>query len=145
VTESPPPFAPIRAQAVCPGLLALAARSALGGTREALLGALMAARLATGLRGPHPLPAAGRALRADGARAWLGALTLPAKVRLTLLRSFAASAGEDRLAAADALVQVTDVTASYLDRVARSELVRLAELLRSDVAALAGPPDRAVE
>ncbi len=142
--ETPSTYAPVRAQVTCPGLLALAARSGLGGARESLLGALMAARLVAGLRGPHPLPAPARALRAEGARAWLGALTIPAKVRATLLRAFVASVGEDRAAAADALTQVTDVTASHLDRVARSELVRLADGLRSDAAALAAVRDRPV-
>lgn len=139
--ESPPPFAPARAQVACRGLLALAARSGLGGARETLLGALMATRLVSGLRGPHPLPAPARAQRAEAARAWLGAIMVPAKVRSVLLRAFVTSAGEDRLAAADAIAQVTDVTASHLDRVARSELVRLADGLRSEAGTLAPPPD----
>lgn len=145
VSETPPPFAPERAQFACPGLLALAARSSLGGAREALLGAMVAVRLAASLRGAHPLPTATRALRAEGARTWLGALTVPAKVRTALLRSFATSAGADRSVAAEALAQVTDVTATHLDRVARSELMRLVDGLRADAAALAGATDRAVE
>ena len=145
VTETPPPFAPERAQFACPGLLALAVRSSLGGAREALLGAMVAARLAASLRGAHPLPAEARVLRAEGARTWLGALTVPATVRTAVLRSFATSAGADRAVAADALAQVTDVTATHLDRVARSELVRLVDGLRADAAALAGTSDRAVE
>jgi hypothetical protein len=43
--------------------------------------------------------------------------------------------------AADSLGQVTDITAPHLDRVARSELVRLADGLRSDAAPLAATPD----
>ncbi|MEX2182166.1 MAG: hypothetical protein WD771_09000 [Gemmatimonadaceae bacterium] len=145
MSHSPPPFAPEPARFPCPGLLALAVRSAVGGARESLLGALVAARLAASLRGAHPLPVAARTLRAEGARTWLGALTVPAKVRVALQRSFAATAGADLGAAADALTQVTDVTAAHLDRVARSELVRLADGLRADAAALAGAPHRAVE
>ena len=101
----------------------------------------MAARLAVGLRGPHAIPQPARAARAEAARAWLGALTVPAKVRTTLLRAYVTTAADDLAAVADALGQVTDVTAPHLDRVARSELVRLADGLRSDAVALAAPPD----
>ena len=145
VSETVPPFAPRRATFPCPGLLALAARAGLGGAREVLLGAVMAARLASGMRSPYPLPSEARQSRADGARIWLGAITVPAKARAALLRAFAASAGTDRGVIADALGAVTDVTASHLDRVARSELVRLADDLRADDLLLAGTPDRPVE
>jgi hypothetical protein len=145
VSEPVPLFAPARATFPCPGLLALAARAGLGGARETLLGALMVARLATGMRAPYPLPAAARAERAEGARAWLGAITVPAKVRAVLLKAFAVSAGSDRAAMAEALGGVTDITAPHLDRVARSELVRLADGLRADGLVLAGVPDGPVE
>jgi hypothetical protein len=145
VTGSTPPFAPTRALFPFPGLVALAARAALGGPREILTGTLMAARLATGLRTPHALPAATRRARAEGAKAWLVALTMPAKVRSALQRAFLASAGENRESLAEALAQVTDVTAPHLDRHARSDLVRLVEALRLDGAMLAEATDRPVE
>jgi hypothetical protein len=145
VSDVQPPFAPARAQFPAPGLAAAAARAPLGGPREALIGALMAARLALGMRPPHPLPAAVRRLRAEHASTWLGALTLPAKVRSALLKAYAASATSDRHVMADALVGVTDVTAPHLDRVARSDLVRLGESLRRDSGLLAGVADRPVE
>ncbi len=100
----------------------------------------MAARLASGMRDPYPLPQSARRARADGARAWLGAITLPAKARAALHKAFAASATNDRSVMADALAGVTDVTASHLDRVARSELVRLADALRAEGLALAAGP-----
>lgn len=143
--DSLPLFAPARASFPCPGLLALAARAGLGGARETLLGAVLVTRLATGMRGPYPLPSAARRARAEGARVWLGALTVPAKVRTVLLKAFAASASDDRAMMADALGAVTDVTAPHLDRIARSELVRLADGLRTDVVLLAGTPDGPVE
>ncbi len=140
-----PPFAPARARFPAPGLVSAAARAPWGGAREALLGALMAVRLASGMRPPHPLPAAVRRARAAQATQWLTALTLPSKLRAALQKAFAASAGSNRLAMADALTAVTDITASHLDRVARLELLRLGESLRQDGGLLAAPADRPVE
>ena len=122
-----------------------AARASLGGARESLLGSVMAVRLATGMRHPFPLAPAVRTGRAEAARAWLGALTVPAKTRAALLRAFAASAGNDLAQVADALAQVTEVTSPHLDRSARSELTRLIEGLRSESAMLAGDGDGSVE
>ena len=138
VTDASPPFAPVRATFPCPALLTAAARAALGGARESLLGSVMAVRLGTGLRPPFPLSASVRTARAAAARSWLGALTIPAKTRTALHRAFAASAGTDLAQVADALAQVTDVTSPHLDRGARSELVRLVEGLRAESAMLAG-------
>ena len=145
MSDHAPPFAPERATFPCPALLECAARASLGGAREALLGAVMAARLASAMRAPCALSAPTRAARAEGARLWIGALTLPAKQRAALLRAFAASGGDDPRGAADALAQVTEVTAPHLDRAARSELVRLADRLREDAHALAGAHDGPVE
>jgi hypothetical protein len=145
VPDTVPLFATTRASFPCPGLLALAARAGLGGAREVLLGALMAVRLASGMRSPYPLPTPARHARAEGARVWLGAITVPAKSRAALLKAFAASAGSDRSVMADALGGVTDITAPHLDRVARSELVRLADDLRAEGVLLAGAPDGPVE
>lgn len=140
-----PPFAPTRALFPFPGLAAQAARAALGGPREILTGTLMAARLASGLRAPHALPGATRRVRAESAKTWLVALTMPAKVRSALQRAFLASAGENREAMAEAMAHVTDITAPHLDRHARSDLVRLSEALRLDGAMLAEATDRPVE
>lgn len=130
VTDAVPPFALERAVPPCPALLACAGRASLGGARETLLGAVMAVRLLAGLTGPYPLARPVRAVRAEAARLWLGALTLPAKPRTALLRTFATSAGEDAGMAADALAAVMDITAPHLDRAARSEVTRLTERLR---------------
>jgi hypothetical protein len=143
VTDVVPPFALARAHPPCPALLGCASRAALGGARETLLGAVMAVRLLHGFCPPYPLARPVRAVRAESARSWLGALTLPARPRTALLRAFAASAGDDPAVAADALAAVMDVTAPHLDRVARSELVRLGERLRNDCA-LAGGDGRTV-
>jgi hypothetical protein len=105
----------------------------------------MAARLASGLRTPYPLPAATRRARAERAKAWLTALTMPVKVRSALQRAFVATAGGSRESVADALEHVTDVTAPNLDRHARSDLMRLVEGLRRDGALLAEATDRPVE
>lgn len=144
VPTARPPFTLVRATFPCPALLAAAGRATLGGPREVLLGAVMAARLASALRPPATLDDATRTTRAEAARQWLAALTLPAKARTALQRSFATSASGDRAAAADALDAVTEVTAAHLDRAARSELTRLAGALRA-VAELAAGRDGPVE
>lgn len=145
VSVATPPFAPPRALFACPGLAALAAKAPLGGPRESLTGALMAARLAAGMGAPHPLTAATRRARAENAKSWIAALTMPSKVRAALVRAFVVSTGEDRAAMAESLVHVTDVTALHLDRHARSDLVRLGESLCRDGTLLAEAADRPVE
>lgn len=102
----------------------------------------MAVRLVAGMCEPYALTKPVRMARAQAARLWLGALTLPARPRTALLRAFATSAGDDTVMAAEAIAAVTDITAPHLDKAARSELGRLAERLRGDVvlaAARSGP------
>lgn len=139
------PYAPHRATFACPALLAQAGRAAIGGAREALMGAVMAVRLVQAIRPPVPLDPTVRAARAEAARQWLIALTLPARTRTALQRAFATSASGDPAGAADALDAVTEVTAAHLDRAARSELVRLVTDLRADASQLAGVRERPVE
>ncbi len=139
--EAPAPFAPSRAVFPFGGLVAAAARAPLGGPRETLTGAVMVARLAQGMRLPHPLLVDVRRARAEAAKGWLSAFALPLKTKQSLLRAIAASAQGDRTVMADALAGVTDVTAGYLDKAARLELAQLAESLRSDAAVLAAPTD----
>lgn len=105
----------------------------------------MVARLATGMRGPHPLPAEARRARAQGVAGWLTALAVPTKLRAAIQKAILTSAEEDRRAMADALEGVTDITAPHLDRVARSELARLIAGLRLDPAPLAAVTHRPVE
>jgi hypothetical protein len=106
---------------------------------------MMVARLATGMRGPYPLPIEARLARANGVRGWLTALAVPTKLRAALQKALAASAEEDRNAMAEALEGVTDITAPHMDRVARSEMTRLVSGLRSEVPPLAGVAHRPVE
>ncbi len=105
----------------------------------------MVVRLLNGLRAPMSLEAPVRAARAEAARQWLIALSLPAKARTAFQRAFAISASEDPAGAADALEAVTEVTAPHLDRSARSEMGRLVASLRSGAVQLAGVRERPVE
>lgn len=141
MADAPTPFAPPRALFAFPGLAAAAARAPLGGAREALTGALMVARLAQGMRLPHPLQVDTRRARAEQVKNWLSALAVPTKTRSALLRGIVTSAQGDRTVMAEALAGVIDVTAAHLDRVARLELARLADALRQDALVLAGVPD----
>lgn len=105
------------------------------------MGAVMVARLAQGMRLPHPLTVDIRRQRAENAKAWLTAVTLAPKTRTAVQRGIAASAQGDRGVMAEALLAVMDVTAPHLDRVARLECQRLAEALRQDAVVLAAPGD----
>ncbi len=145
VSQPLTPFAATRASFACPALLDQAGRAGLGGAREALLGAVMAVRLVAAIRPPRPLDPAVRTARAEVARQWLGALTMPPRTRTALLRAFATSASGDPGAAAEALEAVTEVTSTHLDRASRSELVRLVTALRADASQLAGVRERSVE
>jgi hypothetical protein len=117
-----PPF-PFRA------LAALAAKAPLGGARETALATLIASRLVVGGLAPVSLPAPARRQRADAAKVWLSAVTLPAPVRTAIARVVDLSASDDRKAIAQGVAKVTEVTAPYLDRHARLELERLAARL----------------
>lgn len=139
------PFALAPTRFPVPGLAAAAARAPLGGAREALLGTLLVARLATGLGQPHPLPVEVRRVRAAGAKSWLTALAVPTKMRSVLQRAIGASAEEDPQAMAEALDAVTDITAPHLDRAARSDLERLTAALRQGPDSLAARPHAPVE
>jgi hypothetical protein len=129
VTTTLPPYAlaepvfPLRALALS------AARAPLGGAREALTAALVAARLAASAHGPAAIPPPLRTERATAARHWIGALTLTAPVRSAVTQLLDASATGDPAILAAALAKVTDVTAPHLDRKARSELDHLARTI----------------
>jgi len=111
--------------------LALAAgRAPLGGPREAALAVLTGARLAAATSGPGALAADIRFARADAARAWLGTIAVPAVAKVAVARLIETSARTDQAALIAALIKVTDVTAPYLDRAARSELEQLAIALQ---------------
>jgi hypothetical protein len=91
---------------------------------------LVAARMAVTSTGPSAVPAALRGDRATAARHWLGALTLGAPVRAAVAQLLESTVGGDPTILAAALAKVTDVTAPYLDRKARSELDQLMRALK---------------
>ncbi|MDA1080241.1 MAG: hypothetical protein O2973_00980 [Gemmatimonadetes bacterium] len=99
-----------------------AGRAAIGGPREVLLGVLLGARLAAGAIAPHALTVAQRRARADAARHWLGTIAIPGAPKIALTRLIDITVSGNAEAVAAALAKVTDVTAPYLDRAARSEL-----------------------
>jgi len=121
-----PPFALVEPAFSLRALAIATSRAPLGGVRESLMAALVAARLASAARGPAAIAPALRAERAAAARHWLGALTLAAPARAALAQLLEASVPGDPVALASALGKVIEVTAPHLDRKARSELERLA-------------------
>ena len=112
--------------------LALAAgRAPLGGARETALAALIAARLAAATLPPVTLSIAARSARATAALGWLGSVAVAAVPKLAITRLVEATAAGDNPTVANAVAKVTEVTAPYLDRAARSELEELAAELRA--------------
>lgn len=107
-----------------------AGRAAIGGPREVLLAVLMAARLVAGALPASGLSAAQRRGRADATRQWLGTIALPGVPKVALTRLVETTAAGTPEAMATALTKVTDVTAPYLDRGARSELESLVRSVR---------------
>jgi hypothetical protein len=95
------------------------------------MAAFVAARLAHDALelGAGAVPPSLRQARARGARAWLGALAVPAGVRGPTGKLIDASAGDDPAAMRGPLASVINVTAAYLDQASRSELDRLAQAL----------------
>lgn len=127
----PSPFALTNAVFSLRALAIAAGRAPLGGPRESVLAALVVARLAAGALPAARLTPAQRAVRADHARTWLGTIAIPAVPRMTSARVVELSVTGDSAGLAAALAKVTDVTAPYLDRAARSELDSLSVRLRA--------------
>jgi hypothetical protein len=114
-----------------------AGRAPVGGPREAVLATLLGARLAAAALPPRALASSLRAARAESGRAWLGTVALQPVPKAAASRLLESTAGSDLNAIANALAKVTDVTAPWLDRSARSALDSLVQALRGLPAAQA--------
>ncbi|MES2357882.1 MAG: hypothetical protein V4529_06015 [Gemmatimonadota bacterium] len=112
-----------------PALAECAGSAALGGDREMALAALTTARLMLATIPPILLPEAERVTRAERARSWLSALTMPQPARMAILRSIDASVSGGMDAAAS-LRELMQVLTGHLSPAALTELGMLAERLR---------------
>jgi hypothetical protein len=124
-----PPFALSAPGFPLRSLAALASRAALGGPREILLAGMQAARMVEGAAGLHPLPEPLRKARASAARSWLAALALPSASRQAIARAIDASAGDDRVALAEAWEEVVALVTPATDLATRAELRRVSLML----------------
>ncbi|MGV3708651.1 MAG: hypothetical protein ACO1Q7_07400 [Gemmatimonas sp.] len=111
-----------------PALAALAGRLPLGGGREIALAALTAARLASSMIGPEPLPADERTTRAAAARTWVASLALTSAMRAHFTRCYESTASTPA-AAASTVRSLLSVINANLDGPASQELDRLARRL----------------
>lgn len=93
------------------------------------IAALMTARLMLASLPPTELPAAERAMRAERARNWLSALTMPQPARMALLRAVDASIPSG-IEGAASLRELMQVLTGHLSHAALQELGALAERLR---------------
>ncbi len=118
-----PPFALATPRIRFAALAVRAARTPLGGGREALWALWMLARLGAGAV-PGALPPATRIARAQAARSWLSALALSPALRPLVLRCADLAAGEVG-PLREELANVMQVTAPYLDRATAAELSAL--------------------
>ncbi len=112
-----------------PALAECAGSATLGGDREMALAALTTARLMLATIPPILLLEAERVTRAERARSWLSALTMPQPARMAILRSIDASVSGGMDAAAS-LRELMQVLTGHLSPAALTELGMLAERLR---------------
>lgn len=112
-------------------LATLAGRLPLGGERELAMALLVGARLADGCTSREPLAAELRKARGQGARHWMGTLTLQAAARTAAQQVADASGGESRESVATALERLATFVAPLLDPPSRAELKQLLALLRA--------------
>lgn len=112
-----------------PALAALAGRRPLGGDREIALAVLVCAHLVAGTLPEHALPVIARAQRSAGARAWLGAIALPAASRASVARVIDACGRDDLGVVQQTLRALLDGIGRSLDSASRRELERLNGLL----------------
>lgn len=108
-----------------------AGRAQVGGPRETVMAALIGARLATAAVGTQSLTPAQREARADAARNWLGTIALAPGPKAAAAKLIESTRTADPAAMALALDGVTDITAPWLDRGARSALDSLVQALRA--------------
>jgi len=112
-------------------LQALAGRLPLGGEREQAMVLLLGARLADGCTARESLPSELRKARGQGARHWMGTLTLSPTARTAAQQVADASAGESRESVAAALDKLMTAVTPILDSASRSELRQLLFQLRA--------------
>jgi hypothetical protein len=106
-----------------PALAARAARAQVGGDREPVFAALVAARLVAGAApASTALPLRVRSARAAAARRWVATLALPPAMRTAFLRVAQATAGDDLAALSAAYGALIEAVARALDPRARAEL-----------------------
>jgi hypothetical protein len=109
----------------------LAGRAPIGGEREMVLAALVAARLASGILKPNSLSAAARQSRAAGARVWFSTLTLPSATRAPLAKLVEATEGENSATVAETLSAFVGLAWPQLDIAARGEIGELVTSLKT--------------
>jgi len=112
-----------------PALAALAGRRPLGGERELALATFICAHLVVGVLPDSAFPADLRLKRAAAARAWLGAIALPATARTPFARLIDTTAHADLAAVRQALRAVLDAIGRSLDAPAKRELEHLGAAL----------------
>lgn len=104
----------------------------LGGPREVVLAALLAARLARDAIAPTAPMIASRRSRATAARSWCSALTLPPGVRAAVARVIHTTELGSRADVCAAMEGVVAIVTATCDVPARAELKRLVLALGSD-------------
>lgn len=124
-----PPYSLDHVAFSAPALAEAAGAAQLGGDRELSIASFMAARLVLASLPPEPLSAEERMLRAERARQWLSALTMPQPARMALIRAIDASAASG-LDAAASLRELAQMLTGHLPAPALRELAVLAERVR---------------
>lgn|GEM_PF-1171085 len=125
----PPPYSLEPVLFTFPALAASAASAALGGNREMALAAITAARLMLASVPPVALGVPERTVRAERAKNWLSALSMPQPARMAVIRALDASI-ESGMEGAASIREMMHVLTGHISPAALVELGALAERLR---------------
>ena len=121
-----PPYALARSIFPFPGLAAQVGRAGLGGPREAVLAALVVARLCIALLPPYEISFEDAAARSAQAKNWLSGLTLGVGLKNIFTTIIEAAGRIDHAAIAEGLDKLLASPSIGFDSSAREDVGRLA-------------------
>lgn len=128
-----PPYALARSNFPFPGLAAQVGRAGLGGPREAVLAALVVARLCIALLPPYDISFEDAAARSAQAKNWLSGLTLGVGLKNIFTAIIEAAGKIDHTAIAEGLERLAASPSTGFDASSREEIEKLVSNLRSKI------------
>jgi hypothetical protein len=128
-----PPYALARSNFPFPALAAQVGRAGLGGPREAILAALVVARLCIALLPPYDISFEDAAARSAQAKNWLSGLTLGLGLKNIFTAIIEAAGAINHASIADGLEKLVSSPSAGFDAGSREEIEKLAADIRSKI------------